>query len=95
MRVHDYEKASPTMRKTLIEVSKEDLRPLLKQITIPTDIFWGVADAMVPYSDAKIMKREIPKSELHEYEGTRHAVHRDRAVEIAQAIKKLSPSDSY
>ena len=29
MRVHDYEKASPLMRQTLINVTQEDLRPLL------------------------------------------------------------------
>ena len=89
VRVHDYEKASPVMRQTLINVSKENLRLLLKDISIPTDIFWGIADKMTPYSDAKIMHREIPNSNLHEFEGTRHAVHKDRAVEIAQIITSV------
>lgn len=86
VRVHDYEKASEIMRQTLIEVSGEDLRPLLPLITQPTDIFWGTADSMTPYADAKIMDREIPQSELHGYGGTRHAVHKDRAEEIAHFI---------
>ena len=86
VRVHDYERASPVMRQSLIKISKEDLRPLLKNITTPTDIFWGIEDKMTPCSDAKIMKREIPHSALHEFEGTRHSVHRERAVEIARCI---------
>ncbi|PIR50048.1 hypothetical protein COU79_01555 [Candidatus Peregrinibacteria bacterium CG10_big_fil_rev_8_21_14_0_10_54_7] len=89
VRIHDYEKASPTMRQTLIEVTKEDLRPLLKRIAVPTDIYWGTADRMTPYKDAKVMCYEIPHSELHAFEGTRHAVHRDRAEEIAERIRDL------
>ena len=88
VRVHDYERASPTMRQTLIKISKENLRPLLKDIAIPTDIYWGTADKMTPYKDAKIMHREIPNSELHAYGGTRHSVHRDRAEEIAECIRE-------
>jgi len=87
VRVHDYERASPAMRQTLIEISKEDLRPLLKNIAVPTDIYWGTADTMTPYKDAKIMHHEIPHSELHAYDGTRHAVHRERAEEIAECIR--------
>ena len=48
-RVHDYENASPVMRKTMIKVSAEDLSPLLGKIKIPTDIFWGKLDRMTPF----------------------------------------------
>ena len=44
---------------------------------------------MTPYKDAKMMCYEIPHSELHAFEGTRHAVHRDRAEEIAERIRDL------
>lgn len=86
VRVHDYENASDVMRKTLINVSKEDLRPLLKDITVPTDIFWGEDDSMTPFSDAKIMEKEIPNALLHSFKNVRHRVHRDRAKEIAGVI---------
>lgn len=89
VRVHDYEKASDVMRKTLINVSKEDLRPLLKNISIPTDIFWGTEDGMTPYGDAKIMESEIPNAVLHTYKGVHHRVHRDRAKEIAETIEQV------
>lgn len=93
VRVHDYEKASPIMRQTLINVSREDLRPLLKDIKVPTDIFWGKDDGMTPYGDALIMEKEISGSRLHSFEGVRHRVHRDRAPQIAEVILSNRKSD--
>jgi pimeloyl-ACP methyl ester carboxylesterase len=89
VRVHDYEKASPVMRQTLIKVSAEDLRPLLHNVTVPTDIFWGEDDRMTPVSDAYVMHKAIAKSQLHVYPGIRHAVHREKAGEIAEHIRKI------
>jgi len=87
VRVHDYEQASVVMRQTLINVSAEDLRPLLKEIDAATDIFWGRDDGMTPFGDALIMNRDIQHSILHSYDGIRHRVHRDKATEIAAVIK--------
>ncbi len=86
VRVHDYEHASAVMRQTLINVSSEDLRPILKDIRIGADIFWGTNDRMTPLSDGHAMKREIRGSILHEYERVRHSVHREKANEIATVI---------
>ena len=86
VRVHDYEKASEIMRKTLILVSQEDLRPLLANIALPTDIFWGENDGMTPIGDAHIMHSEISGSTLHTYPNIRHGVHKDAAKEIARVI---------
>ncbi len=87
VRVHDYEVASTVMRQTLINVSAEDLRPILKHISIPTDLFWGENDHMTPFSDAIVMEQEIKVATLHTFEGIRHRVHRDKAKEIAGVIK--------
>ncbi|MBU0767000.1 alpha/beta hydrolase [Patescibacteria group bacterium] len=88
LRVHDYERASQLMQKTLQNVTNEDLRPLLSNITIPTDIFWGEDDTMTPIEDAHIMHEAIKGSSLHTYPGVRHGVHRDKAREIAEVIIK-------
>ena len=88
IRVHDYEKASEVMKQTLINVTKEDLHPLLKKISTPVDLFWGTDDGMTPYGDAVIMDAEIPNSKLHSYKGVHHRVHRDRASEIAEVIRE-------
>ncbi len=87
VRVHDYEKASPVMRDTLIKVTQEDLRPLLPLVHVPTDIFWGMDDQMTPIKDAYIMHRAIKDSQLHVFPNVRHRVHRDKAADIASIIK--------
>jgi pimeloyl-ACP methyl ester carboxylesterase len=86
VRVHDYERASIVMQTTLQRVSKQDLRNLLPAITIPTDLFWGTADGMTPYSDALYMQVHIPNARLHTFSGVRHAVHRVEAKAIALVI---------
>lgn len=87
LREHDYERASSVMQQTLALVTAEDLTPLLPQITIPTDLFWGEEDTMTPLSDGRIMHEAIRGSVLHTFAGTRHRVHRDRALEIASVIR--------
>ncbi len=86
VRVHDYEKASPVMRDTLIRVTSQDLRPMLTEVTVPTDIFWGTADKMTPLKDSAVIHKQILHSRLHTYAGVRHAVHREKAKEIASVI---------
>ncbi len=90
VRVHDYEKASPLLRQTMINVTREDLRPLLKDVRVPTDIFWGTEDGMTPFSDADVFRKSIPESELHVFPGIRHGVHRDKAPDIATVIRLRS-----
>jgi len=86
LREHDYELASPRMQETHVRVVSEDLRPLLANITIPTDIFWGTADSMTPIADAYVMHNEIAGSALHVFQGEGHGVHRNHAKEIADVI---------
>lgn len=88
VRVHDYEQASPVMRQTLIRVSAEDLRPFLPRIQVPTDLFWGTDDRMTPLRDGKLMHTLIEGSRFHTFRGVRHGVHRERAGEIAQVIRR-------
>jgi pimeloyl-ACP methyl ester carboxylesterase len=89
VRVHDYERASPVMQQTLVRVTAQDLTPLLSRIHVPTDIFWGTDDGMTPVSDAHVMHERIHGSELHLFPGIRHGVHRERAKEIAAALRTV------
>ncbi len=87
-RVHDYEQASPVMRQTMVNVTREDLREILPLIKVPTDLFWGTNDTMTPLSDGKVMEQRIKKSTLHVFPGVRHRIHRDKAKEIAAIVKE-------
>ncbi|ALM09989.1 MAG TPA: hypothetical protein DEB30_03020 [Candidatus Peribacter riflensis] len=87
LREHDYERASPIMRQTLARVTAEDLTSLLPKIAVPTDLFWGEDDTYTPIAHGRLMHEGIRGSVLHTFEGTRHRVHRDRALEIASVIR--------
>ncbi len=88
MRVHDYERATPLMQKTLVLVTREDLSPLLSAINVETDLFWGNDDHQTPVSDGVFMCHVMPHARLHRYAHVRHGVHRDKAKEIAAVIVK-------
>jgi pimeloyl-ACP methyl ester carboxylesterase len=88
VRVHDYEKASPIMRETMIKVTAEDFRPYLEKILVPTDIFWGQNDGMTPVKDAHILHKGISGSKVHIFPGVRHRVHRECADKIAQVLMR-------
>jgi pimeloyl-ACP methyl ester carboxylesterase len=92
LHVHDYEVASPVMRATHQNVTAEDLRPILPEIVVPTDLFWGTEDTMTPFANGKEMHRLIRGSKLHIFEGAKHRIHRDRAGEIATVIRHSLPS---
>lgn len=87
MRVHDYEKASPIMQKTLVLVTQEDISLLADRISVPTDLFWGNEDSQTPVEDGEFLASAIKPCRLHRYAGVRHAVHCDRAAEIAAVIR--------
>ena len=84
---HDYERATPVMKKTLANVVSVDVRPLLPKISVPTDLFWGEEDTMTPLADGRMIREGIRGSTLHAFPGVRHRVHRDRAAEIAAVIR--------
>ncbi len=88
LRVHDYERASPLMQQTLVLVTKEDLTPLFSSITQRVDLFWGDQDGQTPISDARYMQPLLQHCELHVYHGTRHAVHKTNAREIAAVLRR-------
>lgn len=88
LRVHDYERASPLMQRTLVLVTKDDLTPLLPSVTQPVDLFWGDRDGQTPVGDGRHMNLLLPRCVFHVYAGTRHGVHRTNAREIAAVIRQ-------
>lgn len=86
---HDYERASPVMKKTLVAVTQQDMRPFLSAIRTPTDILWGESDTMTPIGDATLVQQSIAGSHLQTFPGIKHAVHREKARDVAAAIRKV------
>lgn len=68
----DFNNASEVMKKTLVLAVNEDLTKCLKNITVPTLLFWGDKDDATPLSDAKIMEKKIPDAGLVVLQGGTH-----------------------
>lgn len=68
----DYQDSSGIMRKILVIVVNENLKPLLKGIKASTLIIWGDKDMDTPLYMAKTMETEIPDCGLVVLEGTGH-----------------------
>ena len=51
----------------------EDLRPLLKDISVKTLICCGTEDTICPPEASQALKAELPDAELHMFEGLGHA----------------------
>lgn len=68
----DYKESSGVMRKILVTVVNENLKPLLKEIQAPTLLIWGDEDTSTPLYMGKIMENEIKDAGLVVLEGTGH-----------------------
>lgn len=68
----DYQESSVIMRRVLVKVVNEDLKPILKNIKASTLIIWGENDDATPLFMAKTMEKEIEDSGLVVFKGAGH-----------------------
>lgn len=68
----DYRKASPMMRKILVNTVNEDLSSYAKKIKCPTLLIWGDKDMAVDIEEARELEKMIPDAGLVTYEGGSH-----------------------
>jgi pimeloyl-ACP methyl ester carboxylesterase len=52
------------LMRSIHHILRDDVRPILPQITAPTLVIWGERDTLVPLSDAWEFRRLIPDSRL-------------------------------
>lgn len=83
----DYQEADGIMRKILVRVVNENLKPILKDIQSPTLLIWGDRDMATPLYMGKIMEKEIPDSGLVVLEGTGHYSYLDDFNRFAIILK--------
>jgi pimeloyl-ACP methyl ester carboxylesterase len=86
-REKDYQEASPTMRKTMLNLINNDLTPEFKKISIPTLIIWGEDDRITPLSDGQLINKLIKNSKLKIVKGARHSPFYTHAGEVVRIIK--------
>lgn len=76
----------PKMMSVFKHVVSKDLRPLLKNINIPTLLLWGENDTAVPVEAAKIMQAEIPNAVLKVLPGTGHFLFKEKESEFVKLL---------
>ncbi|AFS78107.1 carboxylic ester hydrolase [Gottschalkia acidurici 9a] len=74
----DYQAAQGVMRKVLVKVVNQNLRPLLKDIKASTLLVWGREDMDTPVYMGEIMEKEIKGSGLVVLENAGHYSYLDQ-----------------
>lgn len=62
------------------------LRHRLYRITVPTLVIWGENDRLIPLPIGQLWAEELPNARLVVLPRCGHVVHRERPVEMAQAV---------
>ena len=85
----DYRSAPEVMRKTMVRVIGEDMRPVMPNIKCPTLLIWGSNDTETPLSDAKQMEKLIPDCGLCPIEGTGHFPFIEKPYQVIAILKSF------
>lgn len=85
-REGDYSNATPSQRKTMINLINTDLSEVIREIKIPTLIIWGRKDSVTPLSDGLMMHKLIKNSKLEVINEGRHSPQFTHPKEVAEII---------
>lgn len=82
----DYKKASPVMKRVLVNTVSENLLEDAKNIKCPTVLIYGTNDTEVPFEEAKILEKEINNSGLVIYDNCTHYAYLERLNQTISVI---------
>ncbi len=84
--VSDYYRATPVMRETFKNITREDLSKYAPDIKIPAMIVWGRNDLSTPIEDAYTIQHLMIGSVLKIIEGVGHNPNRGKHRELADML---------
>jgi pimeloyl-ACP methyl ester carboxylesterase len=87
-REHDYEKADPIVRQTMLNLIRADLQDILPTVSVPTTIIWGQEDTVTPVHDGELMHEKIPHATFHTVQDARHSPMFTHEEKVAEIIEK-------
>lgn len=85
-RETDYHRASPNLKKTMINALKTEITDQLPNIQVPTLLIWGENDRYTPFKHAKIFQQKIRGSQLEKMEQAGHFPYRCQPDLVADKI---------
>ncbi|MCG2686215.1 alpha/beta hydrolase [Candidatus Parcubacteria bacterium] len=87
-REHDYSKTEGTMRETFKKVVAEDLKPLVRNIQVPTLVLWGQQDQVTPVADARYIQKTVQSAQVVFFANEGHQLPYHKPQELAQEINQ-------
>lgn len=84
----DYRDAPPLQKETMKNLISVDLTQRLREIKTPTFIIWGENDQITPYTDALVLKNELPNSVLFPIKNARHSPQITNSQDVVKIIKE-------
>jgi pimeloyl-ACP methyl ester carboxylesterase len=78
-----------TIFRALLHILRDDVRPLLPRIDVPTLLVWGDRDSLVPLEHGRQMRAVIPGSRLVVLPGAAHNAMVDRPAEFNRAVLRF------
>lgn len=84
----EYKKATPIMRETYINVSKEQLLEDVKNVSVPTLIMWGKEDGIVPIEIGKDLENQLSDGYLVELNGS-HFSYLENTQMVVEILNKF------
>lgn len=85
-RESDYEKASPIVKQTMVNLITFDISSFLSKVKIPTLIIWGEQDKATPLSDGKLMHKLIKGSKIFIINTARHS---PQFTHVSEVVNKI------
>lgn len=87
-REGDYSHATPSQRKTMLNLINTDLSEIIKKVKVLTLIIWGGEDKVTPLSDGRLIHSLIKNSKLKIIRGARHSPQFTNPEEVAKIINE-------
>ena len=84
----DYNKASPILKKTMLNLISQDLEPIFSKISDPTLIIWGNNDKVTPVSDGGKIHKFVSGSKFKIIETAKHSPQFTNPDEVFEIIKQ-------
>ncbi|PGW29358.1 alpha/beta fold hydrolase [Bacillus cereus] len=81
--------ASYALIKILQAAANEDVTKDLSKINVPTKIFHGIHDQLIPYKSAELTQKRIKNSQLHPLTNSGHGSPIDQADELNEELIKF------
>ncbi len=78
-----------SLKQTFLKVISEDLTECAERINIPSLLIWGENDTETPLADGERLAKLIKNSEIQIIKNSGHFVHKEKAEEVVEIIKKF------